>query len=394
MAKIKILTTRQVDTLPVGFHSDGGNLYLRVRDSGSRAWVFRYKASGTVAEIGLGPIADRSLAQAREIAGRMRTELADGKNPAALVRVKPDLTAKSFKDYAKGLIQSKREGWRNAKHVQQWENTLRDYAYPTLGDKLPAAITLADVKAILSPMWATKTETATRLRQRIEAVLDYAAVHENDQARSNPARWKGVLDKVLPKASKVSRIVHHPAASYADVPTIMSTLRGKDSLSAYCLRFTILTAARSGEARGASWSEVDMESRTWTIPPNRMKAEREHRVPLCDEAMEILTKMKLWRQEGCDRVFPGIRGGLLSDVAVNKTLHAINPQVTVHGFRSSFRQWGAETTAFPGAVLELALAHVNQNQVEAAYQRSDLFERRLELMTAWGLFCRSESEGK
>ncbi len=387
MAKIKLLTVRQIDTLPTGFHSDGGNLYLRVRDTLARSWVFRYKLAGKVIELGLGPVADRSLAQARELAGRMRTELADGKDPALVVKVKRDPTAMMFKDYAKELIESKRSGWRNAKHVQQWENTLEKYAYPTIGGKLPSDISLVDVKAILMPLWATKTETASRLRQRMEAVLDYAAVHDDDQARSNPARWKGVLDKVLPAARKVTKKIHHAAAPYAEVPAIMAALREKDCLSAYCLRFTILTAARSGEARGAYWNEINTKTRTWIIPADRMKAGRIHRVPLCDEAREILAKMEHWRQEGSERVFPGPRNGLLSDVAVNKTLHAIAPDVTVHGFRSSFREWGAETTAFPSAVLELALAHVNKDKIEEAYQRSDLFERRVELMAAWGLHC-------
>lgn len=387
MAKIKLLTARQIDTLPAGFHSDGGNLYLRVRDSSARSWVFRYKLAGKAIELGLGPVDSRSLAQARELANKMRTAIADGKDPAILVRVKRDDKAMTFRDCALALIDSKRSGWRNAKHAQQWENTLEQYAYPTIGDKLPADVTLADVKAILNPIWASKTETATRLRQRIEAVLDYAAVHDDDQGRSNPARWRGVLNKVLPDPEKVRTKTHLASAPYSEVPAIMSALRDKDFLSAYCLRFTILTAARSGEARGALWSEVNMKSRTWTILASRMKAERPHRVPLCDEAMEILTKMQEWRMAGADRVFPGNRGGLLSDVAVNKTLHAVAPDVTVHGFRSSFRIWGAETTSFPSAALELALAHVNKDKVEEAYQRSDLFERRVELMTAWGRYC-------
>ena len=387
MAKIKLLTARQVDTLSIGFHSDGGNLYLRVREGGSRAWVFRYKQNGKAIEIGMGATAVRSLAQARELAGKMRTALADGNDPAALVRGKRDATAKTFKDCALALIESKKAGWSNPKHTKQWGSTLEQYVYPSMGDKLPADVSLADIKEILLPIWRTKTETATRIRQRIEAVLDYAAVHDGDQGRSNPARWKGCLDKILPAATKVTKKVHFPAAPYADVPGIMSALRDKTHLSAYCLRFSILTAARSGEARGALWSEINLMTRTWTIPEARMKAGRLHRVPLCGEAMEILTEMKRWRQEGSDSVFPGARGGLLSDVAVNKTLHTVAPDVTVHGFRSSFRQWGAETTAFPSAVLELALAHVNANQVEAAYQRSDLFDRRSELMDAWGRYC-------
>lgn len=387
MARIKLLTARQVDHLPAGFHSDGGNLYLRVRDAGSRSWVFRYKLAGRTVEIGLGPVSDRSLSQARELAGRMRTALAGGEDPAGLVRVKRDGAAMTFREYAQELIAAKRSGWRNAKHAAQWPSTLEAYAYPLIGEKRPADVSLADVKAILSPLWATKTETATRLRQRIEAVLDYAAVHDDDQNRSNPARWKGVLDKVLPPARKVAMRTHHAAAPYVDVPGIMAALRDRDFMSAYCLRFTILTAARSGEARGALWNEIDMDARVWAIPANRMKASKPHRVPLCDEAMAILALMRQWRLDGCAFVFPGPRGGLLSDVAINKTLHAVAAGVTVHGFRSSFRDWGAETTAFPGAVLELALAHVNRDKVESAYQRSDLFERRRELMDAWGRFC-------
>ena len=389
MAKIKLLTARQVDTLKPGFHSDGGNLYLRVRDTGARSWVFRYKLAGKVIELGLGPVADRSLSQARELASKMRTAVADGLDPATLARVKRDAAAMTFKDYAEALIESKRDGWRNVKHAGQWASTLKEYAYATIGDKRPADVTIADVKAILSPIWASKTETASRVRGRIESVLDYAAVSENAQSRNNPARWKGVLDKLLPAARKVTAVVHHAAAPYAGVPAIMSALRAKDCLSAYCLRFTILTVARSGEARGALWADIDTEARTWAIPASRMKAGREHRVPLCDEALEILAKMQEWRRDDAVSVFPGARGGLLSDVAVNKVLHGIAPAVTAHGFRSAFRDWGAETTAFPSAALELALAHANKDKVEAAYQRSDLFDRRKELMTAWGRYCAS-----
>ena len=349
MAKIKLLTARQINTLPVGFHSDGGNLYLRVRDNGSRAWVFRYKIAGKATEIGLGAISSRSLLEAREIAGGMRSAIINDRDPITLVRVKRDDTVMTFKDCALALIDTKRSGWRNARHAQQWENTLKQYAYPSIGDKLPADISLADVKAILLPMWATKTVTASRLRQRIEAVLDYAAVHDDEQNRSNPARWKGVLDKVLPAARKVTKRIHLAAAPYTDVPRIMSALRKRDYLSAYCLRFIILTTARSGEARGALWSEINLNKRVWIIPANRMKAEREHRVPLCNEAIKILATMQQWRIEDAEHVFPGLRSSILSDVAVNNTLHAIAPKVTVHGFRSSFREWGAETTSFPSA---------------------------------------------
>lgn len=387
--KTELLAARAVDTLKTGFHADGGNLYLRVKDTGARSWVFRYQSAGKVRELGIGSRDDRTLAKARELAGEMRTALANGLDPAELLN-RRDTTAKTFSTYSKELIETKRPGWRNAKHAAQWTTTLETYAHPTIGGKLPAAVTMADVKAILLPIWATKTETASRLRQRIESVLDYAMVHEGAHGRYNPARWKGNLDHILPAASKVAVRVHHAAANYSDVASIMSALRDKDFLTAYCLRFTILTAARSGEARGALWDEIDLAAKTWTIPAARMKAAVLHRVPLNDEAVQILKTMQAWRLNDAERVFNGAYGGLLADVSVNKTLHSVAPAVTVHGFRSSFRMWGAETTAYPSAVLEAALAHVNQNEVEAAYQRSDLFERRRELMQSWGNYCGSK----
>ncbi len=386
MAKIKILSPRSIDNLPNGFHADGGNLFLRVRGD-SRAWVFLYRKAGKQISIGLGATRSRSMADARDLADLMRKAIANGKDPANELNVGDEPNAKTFKDYALELIESKRPEWRNVKHAQQWSNTLSQYVYPTIGKKYPIDITLADVKAILLPLWTTKTETANRLRMRIEAVLDYAAVHEESDRR-NPARWKGNLDMVLPSPRKIKKPIHFASASYSDVPRIMSELRTKDCLSAYCLRFTILTAARSGESRGALWSEINLDAKSWTIPPERMKAQREHSIPLCEEAIEILRIMQQWRIDDGERVFQGTRGNFISDVAVNKTLHAIVPDVTVHGFRSSFRVWGAETTATPSAVLELALAHVNKDKVEEAYQRSDLFDRRRELMNAWGNYCK------
>lgn len=386
--KLHILSARKVETAGPGFHSDGGNLYLRVRDSNSRAWVFRYKAAGKVREIGLGPLHTRSLSEARDVAEAMRKAVAAGADPADLLRpaVTEQAAAKTFAQCAAELIEAKRPGWKNAKHAQQWGNTLRDYAFPAIGDKPPAEISLADVKAILLPLWATKTETATRLRQRIEMVLDYAAVHGLCDGTRNPARWKGTLDKILPAPRKVAPREHHAAAPYSDVPRIMAALGEKSHVSAQCLRFSILTAARSGEARGARWDEIDLDTATWTIPAHRMKAARPHRVPLSTEAMQIITAMAALRRPGVDLVFPGGRGGLLSDVAVNKTLHAIAPDVTAHGFRSSFRVWCEEQTSYPRSVTEAALAHVNADRVEAAYQRSDLFDRRRELMRAWADF--------
>lgn len=381
------LTVRQVDTLPEGFHSDGGNLYLRVK-GGSRAWVYRYKEQGRVREMGLGSTAVRTLKEVRVLAESMRKLQADGRDPGELLRVDEPVESVSltFEQCAQELVEAKRTGWKNAKHAQQWINTLRDYAFPVIGNKPPADVSLADIKSILLPIWTTKTETATRVRQRIEAVLDYAAVHDLCDGTRNPARWKGVLNKILPEPAKVSTRDHHAALPYAEVPRVMAALQDKTHISAYCLRFTILTAARSGEARGATWDEIDLDAQVWTIPSARMKAARPHRVPLSNPAMDILLEMREVRMRNNSKVFPGGRGGLLSDVALNKTLHSVTPDVTVHGFRSSFRDWGAEQTSFPAAVLEQALAHTNPNKVEAAYQRSDLFELRWKLMQAWAEF--------
>lgn len=386
MAQIKILSARQVDTLPDGFHADGGNLYLKVKGN-ARSWVFRFKQAGKVREIGMGATHTRSLKDAREKAEQMRLSIKEGRDPADIINTKPDPTAKTFKVYALELIENKRSGWRNAKHAGQWERTLEMFVYPTIGDKLPSDVTLADVKAILTPIWATKTETASRVRQRIEAVLDYAAIHEESDGRNN-ARWKGLLDKIFPKPSKVTPRVSQPAAPYIEVPRIMSELRSRDFVSAYCLRFTILTAARSGESRGALWSEIDMDAKIWTIPAGRMKAEKEHKVPLSDEVMDILKTMQKWRLNNAELVFKGSgRAGLLSDVAMNKTLRTIYQGVTVHGFRSSFRDWAAEQTSAPRAVMEFALAHGYKDKAEASYARSNLFDRRIDLMNQWGNYC-------
>lgn len=384
------LTVRQVDTLPDGFHSDGGNLYLRVK-GGSRAWVYRYKQMGKVRELGLGSTHIRKLKEVRVIAESMRKAHADGIDPGFLLRPPVEIKQKTFAQCAIELIDAKRPAWKNAKHAQQWMNTLQHFAFPIIGDKAPEDIGLADVKAILVPIWSTKTETASRLRQRIEAVLDYASVHGLCDGTRNPARWKGILNKVLPEPGKITKRIHHAAAPYTEVPHLMAELKSKPFISAYCLRFTILTVARSGESRGATWDEVDLSSKVWTIPAERMKASKPHRVPLSDATMDILYEMQACRLQHNVRIFPGGRGGLLSDVALSKTLHYVMPDVTVHGFRSAFRDWGAERTSYPAVVLETALAHENRNKVEAAYQRSDLFDRRRDLMQEWSDFLTEAS---
>jgi integrase len=383
--KINRLSARQVETLPPGFHADGGGLYLRVRSSGSRAWVFRYTQRGITSERGLGATHSRSLADARKVAAAMRVLLADGADPADVLRPTDERSGpkETFASCAEALIVSKQPGWRNAKHIQQWRNTLRDYAFPVIGKLHPADVTLSHVKAILEPIWATKTETATRVRQRIEAVLDWAYVHEL-RTGENPARWKGVLDKVFPPPNKVRAVKHHPACPYEEVPQLMEALAKEQNIPSLCLRLLILTGVRSGEARGAVWDEVDLAARMWTLPAERTKMQRPHRVPLSKGALRILHAVPHF--VGQDFIFPGDQGGQMTDVALSKELHKLMTGVTVHGFRSSFRQWSEEQTSFPKAVCELALSHVNKDRVEAAYQRSDLFERRRELMEAWDQF--------
>ena len=388
--QINRLTARQVSTLKEGFHSDGQNLYLRVRSNGSRAWVFRFTQSERTQEIGLGPTHSRSLAEARRLSADMRALRAQGLDPRLAIQTEdPDDAKETFKSCADALIASKAPGWRNKKHAQQWQNTLRDYVFPSIGRLHPSDVTLAHIKAILTPIWTTKTETANRVRQRIEAVLDWAFVHEL-RSSDNPARWRGVLDKIYPAPNQISRVRHHPSCPYNEAPGVLAQLRQSSNLSSRCLRLVILTATRSGEARGARWEEFDLEKKTWLIPGERTKAKREHLIPLSKEALELVKSLPLIDNQSF--LFPNSRGGCLSDVGLSKALHVIMDDVTVHGFRSSFRQWAAEQTSFPESVCELALAHVNSNRTEAAYQRSDLFERRRELMEAWCGYLSARSE--
>ena len=388
--QINRLTARQVSTLKEGFHSDGQNLYLRVRPNGSRAWVFRFTQSDRTQEIGLGPTHSRSLAEARRLSADMRALRAQGLDPRLAIQTEdPDDAKETFKSCAEALIASKAPGWRNKKHAQQWQNTLRDYVFPVIGRLHPSNVTLAHIKAILTPIWTTKTETANRVRQRIEAVLDWAFVHEL-RSSDNPARWRGVLDKIYPAPNQISRVRHHPSCPYSEAPGLVARLRQSSNLSSQCLRLVILTATRSGEARGARWEEFDLEKKTWLIPGERTKAKREHLIPLSKEALELVKSLPLIDNQSF--LFPNSRGGCLSDVGLSKALHVIMDDVTVHGFRSSFRQWAAEQTSFPESVCELALAHVNSNRTEAAYQRSDLFERRRELMEAWCGYLSAGSE--
>ncbi|MBV6448355.1 integrase arm-type DNA-binding domain-containing protein [Nitrosomonas sp.] len=383
--EVKKLKAVQINSLPPGTHSDGDNLLLRVRDSGSRSWVFRYKQNGRAIELGLGSTTDRTLAEAREISTNMRRAIANGQSPKEVLRI--EKPSKTFADYALECIEHKKNGWRNSKHESQWRNTLMQYAFPFIGDKSITDIGVNDVKAVLSPIWKDKTETASRVRQRIEVVLDYAFLHENID-KSNPARWKGCLDHVFPAPKKVTPVVHFNAIPYADIFKVMELLRNKNSMSAYCVRWIVLTACRSSEARGMTWDEIDMTAKTWTIPSNRMKSGREHRVPLIRESLEILTLLEKLKSANDNLVF----GRKLSDVAVSKMLKSVSyPEATVHGLRSSFRDWCGDNTNFSREVCEAALAHSVQNQTEAAYRRSDLFEKRRDLIAKWEKYIDNRS---
>ncbi|MBU2788926.1 integrase arm-type DNA-binding domain-containing protein [Acidithiobacillus sp. VAN18-1] len=380
------LTAKQIEHAKTGTHSDGGGLYLRVRASGSKSWVFRAKVGGTVREYGLGSASTTSAKDARDKAAHARQAIADGLDPDAVLNPKPEKPSLTFEQVARDTIEAKAPEWRNFKHRQQWENTLLQYVFPIIGSKPVAQITVEDVLRVLKPLWIEKTETATRLRQRIEAVLDRAAVLGlRDRDRVNPASWRGNLEHLLPKPRKVAKREHFEAIPHSDLPRVMAGLRGEDTVTAACARFIALCACRSGEARGAQWSEVDLVGRVWTIPASRTKTGKPHTVPLAAEAMDILRGLAVLGSTGL--IFPPSRTtkNPISDVAVTKALRRYSEAGTIHGLRSSFRDWAAEQTHFPRETVEACLAHAI-GSVEAAYRRTDLLERRREVMDAWARY--------
>jgi len=372
------LSARKVETATPGKHGDGRGLFLLVKPSGARSWVLRYQVHGRRRDLGLGAYPDVTLLIARERALDARRLIANGEDPIAKKRqAKP----KTFKDAALELIESKRPGWKNAKHAAQWTSTLETYVFPKIGSVQVARVETADVIAALKPSWAEKPETANRVRQRIEAVLDYATAL-GLRAGDNPARWRGHLDHLLPKPTKVRAVKHHPALPHAEIAGFMGDLSNRTGVGARALAFTILTAARSGETRGMTWSEVDFENQIWTIPAQRMKAGKEHRVPLSDAALAQLGR----RRDNDTLVFESEAkpGKPISDMSMTAVLRRMgHGGITVHGFRSTFRDWAGETTGFPREVIELALAHGIKDKAEAAYARSDLFDKRRKLMNAW-----------
>jgi integrase len=379
--KINRLNARSVATITeCGRHADGGGLYLSISQNGGRRWVFLYRWHGKPTEIGLGSARDVSLARARELAAKARAKLAEGSNPKDVRRS----AGASFGECADQLITAMRPSWRNNKHAAQWEMTLRDYAAPLR--RLPVdKVTTDDVLSVLKPLWHSKPETASRLRGRIERVLD-AAKAKGLRTGENPARWRGHLDQLLPKRQQLTR-GHHAAIDYADLPEFIHDLQEREGSASRALEFGILTAARSGEVLGAQWAEFDVDRGVWTVLANRMKAGREHRVPLSCRALEIVKAMHGVRDG--DFVFPGQKpGNPLSVMALEMVLRRMKiDNATVHGFRSAFRDWAAECTNFPNEVCEAALAHVIENKAEAAYRRGDLFEKRRKLMDAWAAYC-------
>lgn len=382
--QINKLSARQVATITKpGRHADGGNLYLVVDATGARRWVFLFRWQGRLREMGFGSARDVTLARARELAAEARAVLAEGQNP--LERRAATTAVPTFGAVADEVVASLSSGWRNPKHRAQWKMTLEVYAAP-IRELSVDQVDTAAVLEILKPVWSTKPETASRLRGRIEKVLD-AARAKGLRSGENPARWRGHLDHLLPKRQKLTR-GHHAALPIDEMPAFMEALRQRDAVAAWALEFCILTAARSGEVLGARWDEINLEKRLWIVPRERMKAGREHRVPLSEAAMAILNKAQTLRQEDSPFVFPGMRRGRpLSVMALEMVLRRMRrADITVHGFRSTFRDWASERTGFPHEVCEMALAHVIANKAEAAYRRGDLLERRRDLMEAWASF--------
>ncbi len=369
-----------------GLHRDGDGLYLQIT---------RYMLHGRARYMGIGPFPVVSLAQAREKAADIRRMLrVEGLDPLHLRQVNrlsqklEQAKSITFRTCAEKFISTNRVAWKNEKHTWQWTRTLELYAYPTMGDLPVGEIDTALVLKVLQPIWDTATVTATRVRGRIERIIQYAITAGFRQG-DNPARWKGHLENLLPKPSRVAKVKNQPALPWAEIPVFMVRLRETDSVPARALEFTILTAARSGETLGARWSEIDLDVRLWTVPPERIKSKREHRVPLSKRTVTILETMLPWRKTDDSFVFPGARPGQpLSNMSMLMLLRRMGrSDITAHGFRSTFRDWTAETTNATREVAEMALAHVIPSKVEAAYRRGDLLEKRRALMAAWSGYC-------
>lgn len=389
------MTVREVDSLKNGTWGDGGNLWLTVQGKAKR-WTFRYKspATGKRREMGLGSYQDVTLAKARDKARAARQLLDADLDPIDHEKLQREVKRAAdmtFEAVAEAYIRDREPGWTDRRAGPVWRSSLKRFAYPVIGGKPVGSVTTEDVLRILRPIWVEKTETADRVRGRLERILDYARTHKWLKGE-NPARWKGHLANILAPRSTVARVEHHGAVDWRKVAEVMEALTRADGMAARAVRFACLTAARSGEVRGATWKEFDLDRGVWTIPAERMKAKKEHRVPLSEPALAILRDQ--WPSESRPQadafVFPGAKESRpLSDVGLLKAVHtALGAKTaTVHGFRSTFRDWVAEATDYPGEVAEMALAHVIGSKVEAAYRRGDLFEKRRAMMDEWGKWC-------
>jgi integrase len=384
MAKSNLLTATFCRNIKEpGLYADGNGLFLNVSKSGSKSWLLRYRWQGKRPEIGLGSYIDIPLAEARDKMGDCRKLIRKGIDPRQRDKATGDATVPTFKDCAAQFIKAKRSEWSNLKHQAQWEATLKTYADPTIGPLPVDQIDLEHILAILTPIWESKTETATRVRGRIERVLSWAIV-KGYRRPPNPALWRGNLDMVLPQPTKVKKATHYAALPYADLPALWNQITASDSVSSKALQLAILTTARTIEIIGAQWSEIDLDAKVWTVPSKRMKAKREHRVPLTQTALDLLETIP--HIDNSPFLFPGQRGNPhISNMAMLYFLKRDlqRPDLTVHGFRSTFKDWAAETTTFPGELSEAQLAHAIANKAQAAYERGDKLERRRELLTAW-----------
>lgn len=389
--KSREISAVQLPKLPEGMHAVGvvPGLYLRVASTGARNWILRTMVGKRRRDMGLGGYPEVPLAEARDRAREARRKVSEGVDPieqrkAARVNL---VQTPTFAECVKSTINAKRAEWKNAKHADQWRNTLESYANPVIGKMPVDQVDLPHIERILAPLWNTKTETASRLRARIEAVLDWATVSRHRRG-DNPARWKGNLDVLLAKPNKVRKVEHHAAMPVEAMHHFIADLRTRDGMAARALEFLILTAVRSGEVRGATWDEIDMEARIWTIPGERMKAGKEHRVPLNARALEILKGLP--RIAGCAYVFPSPTGKKLSDMTISAVMRRMKVDAVPHGFRSTFRDWASERTSYPPDVAEMALAHTIKNKTEAAYRRGDLFAKRAHMMQDWQKFIETQ----
>lgn len=395
-AELTAIDVKRLTTPGLHFVGHVVGLALQVAAAGTRSWVLRYSVGPRRRDMGLGSYPSVTLADACTAAREARELLRRGVDPIEDARAKRSamiaaaVAGLTFDQAAEKYIAAHEPGWRSSKQSGQWRASLANYGSPVLGRMLVRDIETAHVVTVLErdSLWTTKTETATRVRRRIENILDWATVR-GYRSGANPARWRGHLDKLLPAPSKVARVENFAALPFAEIGDFMTRLRAAPGMGARALEFAILTATRSGEVRGATWSEINLDEGVWVVPGARMKAAKEHRVPLSKAALDLLRALP--QVDGTDTVFPGAKNRPLSDMTLSAVLRRMGLNVTVHGFRSTFRDWAAEQTAYPSEVVEMALAHTIANKVEAAYRRGDLFEKRRRLMADWARYCATPS---